>query len=203
MTKELICIQNQSYEYEMKRNIIVAKKALSADLCNTIIDRAKHNFEKAYTGHPDKTNSVRQSQVCWLSGTIRHLDIYIPVMQLIHKVNTDFYNSNLGDPEPFQITKYDESNQGFYKPHEDGTYDDVGDHDTVRKLSVSIQLTSPEHYEGGTFQFPDDVDKFNVEDSLEQGTAIFFPSYMKHGVVPVTKGTRYSLVCWTHGPNFK
>ena len=48
-----------------------------------------------------------------------------------------------------------------------------------------------------------DVDKFNVEDSLEQGTAIFFPSYMKHGVVPVTKGTRYSLVCWTHGPNFK
>jgi len=203
MTKELICIQNQLYEYEMKRNIIVAKKALSADLCNQIIDRAKHNFEKAYTGQQETTNSIRQSQISWLNGVIRHLDLYIPVMQLIHKVNLEFYHFDLGDPEPFQITKYDESNQGFYKPHRDGVYDSVPQSETVRKLSVSIQLTSPEHYEGGTFEFPDDVDNFNVEDSMEQGTAIFFPSYMKHGVIPVTKGTRYSLVCWVHGPNFK
>ena len=45
----------------MRRNIIVAKKALSADICNTIIERAKPNFEKALTGATDKTNSVRQS----------------------------------------------------------------------------------------------------------------------------------------------
>jgi len=187
----------------MRRNIIVAKKALSADLCNTIIETAKPNFQKALTGAVDQTNSVRQSQVSWLHGKIRYLDIYIPVCQLIHKVNSEFYHFDLGDPEPFQITKYDESNKGFYKPHEDGVYDMVPPDQTVRKLSVSIQLTSPEHYEGGTFEFPDDVDKFNVEDSMEQGTAIFFPSYMKHGVVPVTKGTRYSLVSWIHGPNFK
>ena len=68
---------------------------------------------------------------------------------------------------------------------------------------MSIQLTAPEYYEGGTFEFPDDKDSFVVEDSLEQGTAIFFPSYMKHGVVPVTKGTRYSLVCWVLGQNFR
>ena len=187
----------------MRRNIIVAKKALSADICNTIIERAKPNFEKALTGATDKTNSVRQSQVSWLNGVIKHLDIYTPVCQLIHKVNSEFYHFDLADPEPFQITKYDESNKGFYKPHEDGVYDMVPKDNYVRKLSVSIQLTSPENYEGGTFQFPDDVDKFNVEDSMEQGTAIFFPSYMKHGVVPVTKGTRYSLVCWVLGPNFK
>ncbi len=187
----------------MKRNIIVAKKALSADLCNTIIERAKPNFQKAYIDNKQETNSIRQSQVSWLAGSIKHLDIYIPICQLIHKVNSEFYNFELTDPEPFQITQYDEKNKGFYKPHEDGQYDFVNPEQTVRKLSASIQLTSPEHYEGGTFQFPDDVDKFNVEDSMEQGTAIFFPSYMKHGVVPVTKGTRYSLVCWVHGPNFK
>ena len=38
---------------------------------------------------------------------------------------------------------------------------------------------------------------------MAQGTAIFFPSYMEHAVVPVTKGTRYSLVCWVLGPNFR
>lgn len=187
----------------MKRNIIVAKKAISADLCNTIIERAKPNFEKALTGNISKTNSVRQSDVSWLNGVIRHLDLYVPIMQLIDKVNKEFYNFDLAYPEDFQITKYDEVKQGFYKPHEDGIYDNVPPNELVRKLSVSIQLSSPESYKGGTFEFPDDVDKFNVEDSMEQGTAIFFPSYMKHGVVPVTKGSRYSLVCWVNGPNFK
>ena len=33
----------------MKRNIIVAKKALSADLCNTIIERAKVTFNTPTT----------------------------------------------------------------------------------------------------------------------------------------------------------
>ena len=73
----------------------------------------------------------------------------------------------------------------------------------IRKLSLSVQLTPPEYYEGGEFEFPDDKEKFNVEDSKEQGTVIFFPSYMRHGVKPVTKGTRYSLVCWVKGPMFK
>ena len=68
---------------------------------------------------------------------------------------------------------------------------------------MSLQLTSPEYYEGGRFQFPDDSEKFKEEDSLAQGTVIFFPSYLKHGVTPVTKGIRYSLVCWWLGPLFK
>ena len=114
-----------------------------------------------------------------------------------------FYHFDLTDPEPFQITKYDEKNQGFYKPHQDQQYDFADRQQTVRKLSMSIQLTSPEHYEGGQLQFPHDKDSFNVEDAMDQGTVVFFPSYIKHGVTPVTKGIRYSLVCWIHGPNFK
>ena len=44
----------------------------------------------------------------------------------------------------------------------------------LEKLSLSVQLTPPEYYEGGEFEFPDDKEKFNVEDSKEQGTVIFF-----------------------------
>ena len=188
----------------MRRNIIIAKKALSPALCNTIIERAKDNYKLAETGS-GREPTIRKSETSWLVGSIKHLDIFHPVLELIQKVNNDYYGFDLMDPEPFQITKYDEKNQGFYKPHQDGQYDEVpvkGNY-MVRKLSVSIQLTAPEYYEGGTFEFPDDKEKFVVEDSMEQGTAIFFPSYMKHGVVPVTKGTRYSLVCWVGGFNFK
>ena len=40
------------------------------------------------------------------------------------------------------------------------------------------------------------------EDIRDQGTVIVFDSRDYHRVTPVTKGTRYSLVCWTVGPNF-
>lgn len=187
----------------MKRNIIIAKNAISSDLCNKIIEVAKPGFTSALTDGGQNKPTVRKSETSFLVGSIKYLDIYIPILQLINKVNNDFYNFDLLEPEHFQITKYDEKNQGFYKPHEDGVYDNVSSNALVRKLSVSIQLTSPDYYEGGTFEFPDDKEKFITEDSLGQGTAIFFPSYIRHGVVPVTKGTRYSLVCWVNGHGFK
>lgn len=185
----------------MKRNIIVAKNALNSDLCNLIVERAS-NFTSAKTGSGNQP-TIRKSETSWLTGSIKHLDIFKPVLELIAHTNNQFYNFELMDPEPFQITKYDEKNQGFYAPHQDGHYDNLPHDQFVRKLSVSIQLTAPEYYEGGTFEFPDDKEKFIVEDSMAQGTAVFFPSYMKHGVIPVTKGTRYSLVCWVLGPNFR
>ena len=187
----------------MKRNIIVAKNAISSDLCNAIINTTKNTFTPAEIGGDSSRNStIRRSETSWLRGSVKHLEVYTPILQLIKKVNQDFYGFDLTDPEPFQITRYDEQNQGFYHPHEDGVYDPVPVGSFVRKLSLSIQLTSPEYYEGGEFEFPDDKEKFNVEDSKQQGTAIFFPSYIKHGVKPVTKGTRYSLVCWVLGPMF-
>ncbi len=35
------------------------------------------------------------------------------------------------------------------------------------------------------------------------GTVLVFPSFMPHGVEPVTKGVRYSVVTWMVGPYFK
>ena len=190
----------------MKRNIIVAKKALPPDICNAIIEIGKTGFKEARVGGNgqegvlDKT--IRKSQVSWLVKPFKYLNIYHPIQKLIADINNRFYGFDLFTHENFQITKYDEKNKGKYDPHIDGIYDDAPPNGLVRKLSVSIQLTSAEYYEGGNLVFPDDKDSFNVEDAKEQGTAIFFPSYLKHGVEPVTKGIRYSLVCWSVGPNF-
>lgn len=194
----------------MKRNIIVAKDAISPALCNTIIKLAQNSFRPAEIGGPieggaqgHRDATQRRSETSWLNGSIRYLDVFIPILQIIKNINEQFYGFDLMEPEAFQITKYDEKNQGFYRPHMDGVYDPVPPEGLVRKLSLSIQLTPPEYYEGGEFEFPDDKEKFHVEDSKAQGTVIFFPSYINHGVKPVTKGTRYSLVCWVKGPNFK
>ena len=37
----------------------------------------------------------------------------------------------------------------------------------------------------------------------KQGQAIFFASFIRHRVIPITKGTRKSLVMWFGGTPFK
>jgi PKHD-type hydroxylase len=71
----------------------------------------------------------------------------------------------------------------------------------VRKLSISIQLTNPDEYEGGELYLYQS-DKGELMDKT-QGTLIMFPSYVLHEVMPVTKGTRNSLVTWVTGKQFK
>ena len=76
----------------------------------------------------------------------------------------------------------------------------------VRKLSMTINLTDPNTYEGGDLMFDfgeNDGSKCKIEEAREQGTIIVFPSFLQHCVSPVTKGIRYSLVNWTLGRPFK
>ena len=45
--------------------------------------------------------------------------------------------------------------------------------------------------------------KKNKVPDLKQGQAIFFASFIRHRVAPVTKGMRRSLVMWFGGTPFK
>jgi len=187
----------------MKRNIIVAKKALSPQFCDEVIKLQKHEqLLKGGVGDGSVNKTIRNSEVCFLNGSITYFNLYKPILELVNDVNNQFYNFNLTEPETFQLTKYDEKNQGFYKPHIDGVYENPPN-TIVRKLSMSAQLTPPDYYEGGQLEFPDDKENYIEEDSIDQGTVVFFPSYIKHGVQPVTKGIRYSLVSWFLGPSFR
>ena len=74
----------------------------------------------------------------------------------------------------------------------------------VRKLSMTILLN--DDYEGGDFQFATyakEQCEVVTPEYNKQGTVIVFPSDMEHRVLPVTKGTRYSLVTWFLGPPFQ
>ena len=78
----------------------------------------------------------------------------------------------------------------------------------IRKLSVTVNLTPPESYDGGNLKFDFgkhiEGEQFHeAEIAREQGTVIVVPSYMNHCVTPVTRGTRYSLVLWCSGRPFK
>jgi len=70
----------------------------------------------------------------------------------------------------------------------------------VRKISMSCLLSKEDEFEGGDFQVQDHTNK---PIHLKQGHAVFFASFVRHRVTPVTKGNRKSLVMWFGGPPLK
>jgi PKHD-type hydroxylase len=71
----------------------------------------------------------------------------------------------------------------------------------TRKLSLTLQLSDPDTYEGGDLELWFGGEP--IQASRERGMMTLFPSWAMHRVKPVTEGVRYSLVCWVSGPSFK
>jgi PKHD-type hydroxylase len=139
--------------------------------------------------------TARESQIAWLGP--RDIEFaFRKVTDAVMSLNNQFFKFNLfGLAEGFQFTRYD-APSGFYCMHVDKTLNGP-----VRKLSLTIQLSDPEDYEGGelALQYGKEPEVM----SKELGKLVAFPSYTLHEVRPVTKGTRYSLVAWVTGTPFK
>jgi predicted 2-oxoglutarate/Fe(II)-dependent dioxygenase YbiX len=79
-----------------------------------------------------------------------------------------------------------------------GKYEVHTDHfsDAARHLSIIINLN--DDYEGGDLIFTNQKQKEVKRLKLGKGSVVFFPSNFMypHGIQPITKGTRYSIVAW-------
>ena len=65
-----------------------------------------------------------------------------------------------------------------------------------------IQLSDDTDYEGGDLQLKMSSQKPYCASRLK-GDGLVFPSWILHGVTPVTKGVRKSLVVWAEGPEWR
>lgn len=90
---------------------------------------------------------------------------------------------------------------GKRKDHCDWHIDVGYNKNASRKVSFTILLTNTDDYEGGDLEFMK-VDMPRT-DLRERGALIGFPSFWTHRVLPVTRGVRYVIVGWVHGPAFK
>ena len=85
---------------------------------------------------------------------------------------------------------------GKYETHTDTIHQYSSE---TRKLTVLAFLN--DDFEGGKFYIQNTHERLYPPQN--KGTLLVFPSYMLHGVEPVTKGVRYSVVTWMVGPYFK
>ena len=218
----------------MIRNIswvFAGDAGLSEERCDYLMKKglegqeiiATHQVEDG-TSHSD--NDVRASRVSWLHGE----DIYDMVRPFVNRANEEAgWRYDLRAIENIQFTKYGlnqhydwhidgqgdhfsskvmSSNKEHYPINETPSPEMVG---LVRKVSVSIQLSHGEDYEGGDMYFTDlpsskqdkELTTWTNPVFRQRGTVIVFPSFIRHKVSAVTSGTRYSAVAWFNGPPFR
>lgn len=145
----------------------------------------------------DDKNKIRRSRIHWLDRT-KDKWVYDATWKMAKKANEKYQFDIKPVTERIQISVYDASELGFYTWHPDA---DIANQ--TRKISISIPLSSPAEYVGGELQFMLGGADDPYTELQPKGGVITFPSYQLHRVTPVTKGRRYSLVCWVVGPNWR
>lgn len=157
--------------------------------------------QKGRIGHGGTSveHAMRESLVRWLkrddpffSAVYRKLDYWFM------KVNAEVFDFEVsGLPYEVQFSEYRSDTEGHYDWHEDNSWLGGGQD---RKLSLIIQLSDPSTYEGGRVELARDTPP---EQFGAQGDVLIFPSFLRHRVLPVTAGIRYSLVSWWRGPRLR
>ncbi len=153
-------------------------------------------FVQATTvGNSDE--GIRKSSIKWIHSDERSGWVYDRINELVAEANEKLWQFDIaGRLDSIQYTEYYEGG-GHYDWHIDIGPAPINH----RKISVTIQLSDPQEYEGGDFEIWNGGGFKTVDKA--KGTAILFPSYLMHRVTPVTKGTRKSLVLWVGGQPFK
>ncbi|MGV7105846.1 2OG-Fe(II) oxygenase [Flavobacterium sp. U410] len=146
----------------------------------------------------DDLETKRKSEVKWLGKEVPDFKwLYERFITMGTEANTSLWK--------FDLTEIVDDLQYTVYHHDGGHFDwhmDLGSEKYARrKVSITMQLSDPEDYEGGDFEFM--IGNEVVKLPRKKGCVILFPSYFLHRVTPVTKGTRKSLVLWIYGPPFR
>ena len=184
----------------------VFPRAIVPDVCERIIKDCQQNILKKATVYDyDKASSlddpeIRKTSIHFI--TDKENKINNLVWGFLREANKIQFNYDLEYFQPIQFGEY--KNGGFYGWHQDQS--NIDSSNEIRKLSLTLVLSDPDTFEGGELQFYNGdrpmEDKVK-NDIRSQGTVIVFDSRDWHRITPVNKGVRYSIVCWTVGPNFK
>lgn len=153
--------------------------------------------EKGQSNH-----EIRRSEVRFLNpADVNSRFVFDLVTNFAQRANRDVFNVDMNYLQDLQYTKYYGENQGFYSEHFDTFWANPSAYD--RKLSVTVQLSDSDEYEGGDFLFHGPYDQPDPQVLRRKGTVLVFPSPIMHKVTPVTKGVRKTLVAWMEGPKWR
>ena len=184
----------------------VFPRTVKPDVCENIVRDCKNNIlKKASILNYDNKSSrddpeIRKTSIHFI--TDKDNEINKLAWHFLRKANRIQFHYDLDYFQPIQFAEYKDG--GFYGWHQDQS--NIDSSNEIRKLSLTLVLSDPDTFEGGELQFYNGdrpIEDKVKNDIRSQGTVIVFDSRDWHRITPVNKGVRYSIVCWTVGPNFK
>lgn len=177
----------------------VMQKAVSDVFCNNLIkeySKPENEKEQPFIGEGEDLEKN-------IDLNIRNvLRLPLPMNQGIGatltscalNINHAYWKYDVTHSNQTEFLMYDVN--GKYEAHVDTFHQ----HSTeTRKLTALAILN--DDFEGGKFYIMNSHEK--IYPPQAKGDIIVFPSFMVHGVEPVTKGMRYTVVTWMVGPYFK
>jgi PKHD-type hydroxylase len=174
--------------------------------CEQFIEVAKklpvHDSEMVVDGKRITNSQQRKTKIRWIDQTAQtqFIPIYLEFWKFLIDINNDWFGFNITHLPPLQFTEYTGEDKSEYKSHMDTFW--LTPTERHRKITVILQLSDPDSYEGGDLILENVTKKPDAIKLRTQGTFIAFPSFFYHKLTPVTSGTRHSLVGWFEGPKF-
>jgi PKHD-type hydroxylase len=178
-------------------NQVIYQKAFSPEECNTIINLEGIPVSAPFYGAAEKHsggNAPKIHSICkGINYNPKNAWMFNRLVQIGIETNKKYFNFEIANLQGTRVNEYRENE--FIDWHVD-----IGGQETsTRKISIVVFLSDAKEYEGGQIKWNPAPAGF----PQEQGTVVVFPSYIIHTVEPITKGKRFSLVTWLHGPPFR
>jgi len=175
----------------------VLPNCLSAQECANIVTLGERRLISAASveGRSDlQSRDYRVSDIAWIEPAEDSHWLYHRLGLLFGYLNETYNFELVGLGESLQYTCY--GPEQFFNWHIDNGAGGA----SLRKLSLTIQLSEPDEYAGGELEFHGVNEMPNARGL---GSAICFPSFLAHRVRPVQSGLRRSLVAWAYGPVYR
>jgi predicted 2-oxoglutarate/Fe(II)-dependent dioxygenase YbiX len=189
-------MESQHTVNDIKDYIVVVQDVLSYEVCDALLHEYANSNEWQDThikNGIDKNirsaTTIQMSQDLCIAKNLdvrKRLDeqVFNGASKAITKYNEKFKHAHIEQDTGYELLRYKTGE--FYTQHTDSFLGQP------RAVSCSFALN--DNYEGGEFAF------FDREISVKapKGAAVLFPSNFMypHEILPVTKGTRYSIITW-------
>jgi len=146
------------------------------------------------------TSSVRSSDIRWLYY-LEHPNIVNMFWHYANMANKLTFGFDLNLIDELQHTTYYAEENGHYEWHTDTFWANPSVSD--RKITLIVHLSEPDDYEGGDLLLDPQYPQIDQKIFKQKGSVVAFPSFLRHKVTTVTRGTRKTLVTWAYGPKFR
>lgn len=178
-------------EYEHGLDQWMSSCLFNAEECRQIIALGDDMESAKITPDGVEDHKIRDGKVKFLVPNEKTVPLMDKLLDMVTNANSVF-KFDIDSFEAIQLARYDVGD------HYDWHKDLGNGQSQYRKISLSVQLSADKDYEGGDLQFWG-TDGGPLSVTRELGSVIVFPSWERHRVMPVTRGTRWSLVAWAAG----